>query len=53
MNELTSLAESKSRIEQKRTDDNYSSYVKAITSRDTYFMLSPKQLERLKLVSEA
>ncbi|CAG8784373.1 6210_t:CDS:2, partial [Dentiscutata erythropus] len=53
MNELMSLAENKSTIEQKRTDDNISSLLKRITSRDTYFVLFPKQLERLKQISEA
>ncbi|CAG8648557.1 1101_t:CDS:1 [Racocetra persica] len=53
MSELMTLAENKSRIEQKRTDDNYLSFLKTVASKDTYFVLSPKQFERLKLVSEA
>ncbi|CAG8769448.1 1711_t:CDS:1, partial [Dentiscutata heterogama] len=42
-----------SRIEQKETDDNYLNLLKTVPIRDTYFVLSPKQLERLKLISEA
>ncbi|CAG8552061.1 4664_t:CDS:1 [Dentiscutata erythropus] len=53
MNEFTSLTENTSRIEQKKTDDNYLSLLKTVPRRDTYFVLSPKQLERLKLISEA
>ncbi|CAG8545037.1 14987_t:CDS:2, partial [Dentiscutata erythropus] len=53
MNELVSLTENKSRIEQKRKDDNSLSFLKTFVSRDTYFVLSPNQLERLKQISEA
>ncbi|CAG8828093.1 23724_t:CDS:1, partial [Cetraspora pellucida] len=53
MSELTSSTTNRVKIEQKMTDDDYSSLVKKITSRDTYFVLSPKQLEKIKLISEA
>ncbi|CAG8483795.1 4288_t:CDS:1 [Cetraspora pellucida] len=52
MSELTSSTENRLKIEQKMTDDDYSNLVKKITSRDTYFVLSPKQLERIKQISE-
>ncbi|CAG8762032.1 1228_t:CDS:1 [Dentiscutata erythropus] len=48
-----SLTENKSMIEQKRTEYYYLSFLKTRASIDTYFVLSPKQLERLKQISEA
>ncbi|CAG8747107.1 2914_t:CDS:2, partial [Racocetra fulgida] len=51
MDEFTSLAENKQDSSQKN-DDNLSLF-KTIIRKDTYFVMSPKQLDRLKLVSEA
>ncbi|CAG8466133.1 6242_t:CDS:1 [Dentiscutata heterogama] len=53
MSELMSLTENKPRIEQKGTDDYSLNALKKVASRDTYIVLSPKQLERLKQISEA
>ncbi|KAF0492474.1 hypothetical protein F8M41_021706 [Gigaspora margarita] len=50
---MSEFTENKSRIEQKTTDDNYLSVLKTSPRNDTYFVLSPKQLEKLKLISEA